>query len=110
MKTRSLQRDKWFALIEEQEKSGLSVSDFCKEHNLKLSHMHSYRHLLKKHKEIVEGNVQGKLVPIKIKPKHKVAIMLGEIRLILNNGIQCVLPSNTELNQIKALVEVLMIC
>ena len=81
-----------------------------KEHNLKLSHMHNYRHLLKKHKEIIEENVSGNLVPIKIKSRHDAAVMLGEIRLILNNGIQCVLPSNTELNQIKALAGLLMTC
>ncbi len=105
-----LQKDKWCALIEEQEKSDLSVSAFCKERNLKLAQMYCYRHKLKKRNSAVKTTISKKLVPIKIKQKHDAVMLSGELRLILNNGIQCVLPSHMEINQIKQLVEVLLSC
>jgi hypothetical protein len=110
MNTPMLQKDRWRALIEEQEESGLSVSTFCKERNLKLSQMYCYRHTLKKHDSGDKATISKKLVPIKIKQEHNAVMLSGELRLILNNGIQCVLPSHMEINQIKQLVEVLLSC
>jgi len=111
MNTPMLQKDKWRTLIEEQEKSGLSVSTFCKEHNLKLAQMYCYRHKLKKCNSVAKVTIAKKLVPIKIKSTPPVAAVLsGELRLILSNGIQCVLPSHTSMTQIKQLVEVLLSC
>jgi hypothetical protein len=110
MATQQLQRDKWFALIEEQEKSGLSASAFCKERNLKLAHMHSYRHQLKKRKAASSTDRQEKLVPVQIKSKDNALAISGEIRLILSNGTQCILPGQTEIAQIKTLVGILMSC
>lgn len=111
MRTQARQRDKWFALIDEQEKSGLTPSEFCKEHHLNLSRLHRYRHLLKKFKEAAAGgDIKEKLVPIKINAPQDSALMSEEIRLILSNGIQCILPSRAEPKQIKALIEVLMTC
>ena len=108
MEIQPRQKDKWFALIEEQERSGLSVSAFCKERHLKLSHMHHYRHLLKKQKEAIADKSAEKLVPIKINTKPIAAV--GEIHLILSNGIHCIVPGKIDPNQLKAFVEVLMTC
>lgn len=38
---------KWQSLIEEQEKSGLSQTEFCKQHSIAISQFGYYRGLLK---------------------------------------------------------------
>jgi hypothetical protein len=110
METPLLQKDRWRTLIEEQEKSGLSVSTFCKERGLKLAQMYCYRHKFKKRNSGIKTTISKKLVPIKIKPKHDAGVLSEELRLILSNGIQCVLSSHTSMTQIKQLVEVLLSC
>ena len=57
----------WYELIKEQEKSGLSQRDYCKQHNLKFHQLHHYRHLLKQEKRLSTEAVKDKVVPIHIK-------------------------------------------
>ena len=106
MNERALNRERWQGLIEEQSKSGLTQAEFCKQHNIVLSQFVYYRGISKgKTKSPSEHN---ELMPIKIsKPHSKVS---SEIKLLLPNGLQCLVPSEIDITQIKLLVETLLRC
>ncbi len=106
MNERALNREKWQKLIEEQEKSGLTQAEFCQQRNIVLSQFVYYRGITKgKSKSPPESNP---LMPIKIsKPLSKIS---SEIKLVLPNGLQCMVPSEIDITQIKLLVEALLRC
>jgi hypothetical protein len=94
-------REKWQTLIEEQEKSGLSQTQFCKERNISSAQLGYYRNVLKP-KEIPTGV----FTPVAIKQQ----IASKDIRLTLSNCFQCVFPADLAASQIKELVKVLLSC
>lgn len=98
----------WYKLVEEQEKSGLTQSEFCRQQNLVLSKFVYYRCLLK-NQDITKPIKPGSLAPVKVSSKENTSGS-GEIKLLLPNGFQCLFPSNIDSTQIKRLVEVLLAC
>ena len=111
MNTRTLQRNKWFSLIEEQEQSQLSFKDFCKEKDIKLANMNYYRQQFKKQKLSSFNKLQQKIVPIQLKTSADNNITpFNEIKLVLQNGLQCILPSTIDITTVGQLLKVLQSC
>ncbi len=98
-------REKWKAIIEEQERSGLSQEEFCKQHNLSPSSLAYYRRIYR-HKSHQPKKVLGSFAQVNIsKPTS-----INEIRLSLPNGFQCAIPCELDGGQIKELIGILLSC
>lgn len=99
-------RDKWHRLVEEYLQSGMTQKAFCEQRGLSLPQLVYY------HGQFKPGNtttVNASFLPVKIASRDKVAAV-PEIKLTLPNGFQCVFPTNTDVAQIKRLIEVLLSC
>ena len=94
-------REQWKRFIEEQEKSGLSQVEFCKQNNLSAAQFGYH-----KGRKNIKQKVTGVFSPVKINP----SLNTTEIRLTLPNGFQCALPCGLDKGQLKDLVEVLLSC
>ena len=93
--------EKWRELVKEQEASGLSQTQFCKERNISSGKFGYYRSVFKS--KPVE---KGSFTPVTIKQ----ALASKDIRITLPNGFQCVFPSDLNALQIKEWVKVLLSC
>jgi hypothetical protein len=93
--------EKWQAIINDQETSGLSQTQFCKERNISSAQLGYYRGVLKS-KEIPTGS----FTPVTIKQQ----IASKDIRLTLPNGFQCMFSVDLAASQIKELVKALLSC
>ncbi len=110
MNNLAAKRAYWFNMIKEQETSELSQADFCKEKNLKIHQFHYYLKLLK-NESFSHEEIKNKVVPIQIKSvQNNSTKELKEIRVLLQNGMQCVLPNDMKIEQIGQLVKVLLSC
>lgn len=111
MNSRRSQRNKWFSLIEEQEKSQLSVQAFCKEKGINYANMNYYRHQFKKQKISSINKLPQQIVPVQLTATGEKNITpLNEIKLILKNGLQCLLPGTTDITAIGQLLKALQTC
>jgi hypothetical protein len=106
MKTEPKNQSKpdWKNFIEEQEKSGLSQSAYCRHHGLSIGKFGYYRGLLKSEKK--HTSKQAKFEPVKISPNTTIS----EIKVSLPNGFHCIFSSQTNALQVKRLIEVLLTC
>lgn len=98
---------KWKLLIEEQEKSGLSQAEFCKQHNINAAQLSYYRGIFKEKTRSAIKNVPL-FSPIQIKKSE--TKLSEEIKIILPNGFHCYFSTSIEVLQIKKLIEVLLAC
>ena len=97
---------KWRELVAEQEKSGLSQIEFCRQRELVLSKFTYYRSVIKSQEKV---NATKKLFsPVQIKPSGPKAVL--EIKIILPNGFQCFIPAMMDVSQIRRLMEALLSC
>ena len=92
---------KWRDLINEQEASGLTQGEFCKERNVSSAQLSYYRGILKPKQAHV-----GTFAPVSIKQTPSVK----DIRITLTNGFQCIFPSDLNALQIKEWIMVLLSC
>lgn len=95
----------WKALIAEHEKSGLSQIEFCKQRNLVASKFGYYRGVIKAQEKI--GADKKLFSAVQIKPEQQ---KLSEIKIILPNGFQCIIPNTVNVTHVKQLVEALLSC
>lgn len=99
----------WKELITKQEKSGLSQTEFCKQHNLVLSKFVYYRSVIKS-KNCVETN-KKLFSAIKIQDiKDTETSVLSETKIVLPNGIQCFIQNAANMLPVKRLIEILLSC
>ncbi len=78
-------RKKWQELIKEQEASGLSQAQFCKDRSISSAQLGYYRGILKPRQDQT-----GTFAPVAIKQPSPVK----DIRIALPNGFQCVFPAD----------------
>ncbi len=104
---KSENRVKWQSLIEEQEKSGLSQAEFCKQRNITIAQFGYYRGLLKT-KDQSKLRKPEVFSPIEIKKQDPK--LSNEIKVVLPNGFQCYFPASVDSMQIKRLMEALLSC
>ena len=93
--------DRWRKLIKEQEASGVSQAQFCKDKNLSAAKFGYYRSILYP-KQIERGSFSA----VTIKP----TVVSKEIRITLPNGFLCVFPSDLTISQIKEWIMALLSC
>lgn len=101
-------RNVWKNLIAEKKQSGLMLKDFCKEKNIKPAQYYYYHALINRSNKFTIKKETSQITPIKI-----INSSLQEqsvIRFVLPNSLQCFLPRNMPLLEIKAMLEVLMSC
>jgi hypothetical protein len=99
----------WKNLIEEKKKSKLMLKDFCKEKNITPSQYYYYHGIINtpgRNKSIRIEN--SKLKPIQIINSN--AKSESVIRFILPNSLQCILPRDISLQEIKNIMELLISC
>jgi hypothetical protein len=99
-------RARWQAWVEEQEKSGQTQAEFCKQHHLSVVKFAYYRKLSKTKDKTVSH--EKAFSPIQIKRQEMPAS--PEIRIVLQNGFQCFIPIFIEPIQMKRFLEVLFSC
>lgn len=105
---RTTKHEQWRVLIDEQAKSGLSQSEFCKQRKLILSQFFYYRNRLVKTEQKNKPATVSSFVPIQL--NHAETKMNSEIKLWLPNGFQCAFPSHIDAQQAKHWLEVLLSC
>lgn len=93
--------EKWQELIREQEASGLSQTQFCKDRNISSAQLGYYRSVLKPGRPKM-----GSFSPVTIKQ----ASSPKDVRITLPNGFQCVFSSDLNASQIKEWMMVLLSC
>lgn len=104
---KAIRDTKWQSLVEEQEKSGLSQTKFCKQKNIVLSQFTYYRGLIKA--KVQSDVVNSKsFTPIQI--NKNASSISADVRIVLPNGFQCFIPCHIDVLSIKRLVEVLLSC
>ncbi len=96
-------RERWKAILKEQEISGLSRQAFCKNQNIPFSNFAYYQNIFRKQKH---PNSTGTFSPVNVSKLSSPQ----EIRVVLPNGFQCLFPCNVEINQVKELVRTLLLC
>lgn len=101
----------WKKIIEEQKASELSKAAFCKVNGLKDNQFYYYADKLNEPKAKGFSPVEN-FLPIKVKHSEFVSSSSegGTVRLILKNGIECVLADGVSSQRIKEVVEVLLQC
>lgn len=97
---------KWKELVTEHEKSGLAQKEFCKERNIKPSQFGYYRSLIKSQESVSTNQALFSSIKIK-KPELNPS---AEIKIILPNGFQCVVPSAVDVLHLKKIMEALLSC
>ena len=102
---REERHSKWRQLIESQKQSGLTQTEFCKQHNLTLATFTYYNSALKP-KNINTEIKKNKFAPVQV----KTAVKLQEFKIILPNGVRCFIPLEMDSLIIKKFIEILRIC
>jgi hypothetical protein len=97
----------WFALVVEQQTSGLSQKLFCQQKNIILSQFVYYRLLHRKQKS--NPAPVTAFLPVKIAHTESKS-GTGEIKLTLPNGFHCAFPSSLDMMQLKRMIGVLLTC
>jgi len=99
----------WRNLIAEKKQSGQKVNDFCKEKNITPAQFYYYHAMINRSKKLIAIKQENpKVTPIKM--VSQAPVEPNVIRFILPNSLQCVLPRNMSLQEIKAMLEVLISC
>ena|SRR5579871_1061122 len=104
---KSANHAKWQSLIDEQEKSGLSQAEFCKQQNIAIAQFGYYRGLLKA-KDQAKLKKPELFSTVQIKKQDTKSS--DEIKIVLPNGFQCYFPASIDSIQIKRLMEALLSC
>lgn len=111
MQIKITNKEEWRKIIEEQASSGLSIVSFCKQKGIKAEKFYYHADTLKesKHKKIKDN---PDFLPVEVTPlfQNKECINQLSIRIILKNGIECILPEGITGDYIKEVVEVLQKC
>jgi hypothetical protein len=103
----SARREEWQSIVDKQEQSGLSQTEYCKQNNLALSQFTYYRGIIKASERATPAKLDT-FSPIKInKPVQNPS---PDIRILLPNGFQCFIPSQVDAPHIKRLMEMLLSC
>lgn|ERR1700722_6743950 len=100
----------WRNLLVEQRQSGDTIKAFCENRDVSLAQFYYYRSLFKK---TSAGNSKknAKVAPIRLcPPANKVEQKSDNLRVVLRNGMQCILPCDIDLKRLQQLVEVLLSC
>jgi len=95
-------RDEWFAIIDEQQASGLSQKEFCTQRNLILCRFTYYKQIR------AQLMPTGSFTPIKI--RHEELSNVGVIKIDLPNGFCCHVPSTVPADKLKSIIGALMLC
>ena len=107
MQANAERRAYWKKKIEDQTQSGLSQREFYKRHQLVLSQF-SYHYLMFKKQEQKNLGKMSDIVPIHLRPDPS-TLSRGEIKVLLPNGLQIVLPY-VDAHQLKNYLGVLRSC
>jgi hypothetical protein len=98
---------KWISLIDEQEKSGMNQETFCKMKGFSVAKLQYYR----KKTRTTPAQPRQKFTKVSLTNiATNPPLLSKEIRLILQNGIQCFLPADIDIQRAKHWVEALLSC
>jgi hypothetical protein len=103
---KKITRADWFHYIDEQEKSGVSQAEFCKQKQLAACQFSYYKGLHVK--ALNEQKIEPTFAPIAIKQKTLTAI--DPISIELPNGFRCQVASNITSDQLRTVIGALLQC
>ncbi len=98
------ERAQWSSRVQEQEKSELSCTEFCKQNQLSLNTFTYYRSLYLKQRKPAEA-IKSPFVELSLTPASS-----DPFRLTFPNGILLTLPQQFDQQQLIKLMEVLRVC
>jgi hypothetical protein len=99
-------RGEWFSHVEQQEQSGLTQAEYCKQHYLVACRFSYYRQLVRKQK--INLPISSSFIPVVSTPPANT--QSAEIRVELPNGFRCYVPSQINPVQLKHFIGVLLSC
>jgi hypothetical protein len=103
----------WSLLFDERKQRNIAIKEFCKEKGVSVSSYYYYQDLInkpdkvKKHTKISVKNSSN------IKPVQIINSRSKEndvIRFILPNSLQCILPRDMSLDEIKKILDISLSC
>lgn len=94
----------WKKIIEEQEKSGLSQAEYCRQNEIEPSKLTYYRSRIKSKPSPIHS--KSGFHPVKLSS----TTINEEIKIVLPNGFQCVFSLGSDVLQIKKIIELLVSC
>lgn len=100
-------REQWQAIVDKQEQSGLSQTEYCKQNNLVLAKFAYYRGIFKANACTASPKLD---IFSSIKINKPTQNSSSDIRIMLPNGFQCFIPSQVDASHIKRLMEILLSC
>src|SRR6185503_15755897 len=108
MKITNEKLNEWKLLLEERKQRNIKVDEFCKEKNITIPQFYYYhKQVNKAQKPKDQDTINSLIKPIQIvNHTAKEAV----IRFISPNSVQCVLPRDMSLAEIKGILEVVMTC
>jgi hypothetical protein len=109
---RNKKLNEWRLLLEERKQKGLPIKEFCQEKNITPPQYYYYQGLINSPEKLKKIKTP-KNKPSPIKPIQLINSPSKEnagIRFILPNNLQCILPRDMALNEIKAILEMVMSC
>jgi len=109
MKITEEKLQEWKLLLDERKHRGLKIEEFCKEKNITASQFYYFQKRVKQF-ETKKDPVIDKTVmqPIKIMTSQTKENTV--IRFILPNSLQCVLPRDMTISEIKSILELVIAC
>jgi transcriptional regulator with XRE-family HTH domain len=104
--------NEWRRLLEERKEKGLSVAEFCKLKNIKVSQYYYYQTAISEPNQSRRNRPVRKTDQTPIKPIKIVepARENSTIRFILPNSLQCILPRDMACHEIRSILEVAVSC
>ena len=93
-------REEWFKVVDAQAASGLSQTEFCKQHNLIMCRFSYYK--------AQRTPIQPKGLFSQVKVNQDTSA--GNIKIDLPNGFCCHIPSTISAEKLKTIIGALILC
>jgi hypothetical protein len=103
--TQPKSRAEWFDLVKDQMASGLTQTEFCKNHNLILARFTYYKKQLS-----LETDQQSDASFSPVIVNQPLNVKISDIKIELPNGFRCHVPTTISSEKLKQLIGVLISC
>ncbi len=98
--------ERWKELIEQYEKSGLTLKSFWQQKDIALPQLCYYRGILQTPTREIKNDIACSFTEVKIKSPS----IDKEIRINLPNGFQCFFPSTIDSDHLKSFLKTILSC
>jgi len=112
MKRNEEKINEWRALLEEKKARELTIKAFCQEKNITPAQFYYYQAIIKNPNKSQDKWQKQKTNKTEIKPIQIINSTVKEnsLRFILPNSLQCILPRDMAVDEIKKTLELVLSC